>query len=120
MRINHRNDGISYEHPVHFWLGVLVTTTGVVLQLPMYWMARHDHFHMYGMPVSTEMGIGMVLIGIGVALVFYAVFPKKIDRSPRLSKIRIGAMDDAKIRKAHVTLLLVLAAAITIDVMKPV
>ena len=97
-----------------------MTTTGVLMQLPMYWMARHDHFHMYGMPISVEMSVGMVMIVVGVVMVFFGVYPKQTQVSDKLSKIKIGALDDTKIRKSHVALLLVMAAAITIDVMKPV
>ncbi|WP_203909059.1 MFS transporter [Rhizocola hellebori] len=84
----------------------------------MYWTARHDHFHMVGMPLTWYMNVGMLLIGVGVALVVVAIIPKKTERAQRVSKIKIGSLDDTKISKAHVALLLVLAAAITIDVMK--
>jgi putative MFS transporter len=114
-----RKTGRSYEHPLGFWLGVLLTTTGVVLQLPMYLMAADDHYHLAGMPLTREMDVGMIMIGLGFAVAFRSVFPKKVVVKPELSRIRIAALDDAKFKPAHAALLLVMAAAITIDVMKP-
>lgn len=114
-----RKTGISFEHPLGFWLGVILTTVGVVLQLPMYFMAGEHHYHLMGMPMTLEMKIGMGMIIVGIALTFWALFPKKTVASPGLSRIRVGALDDTNLRPSHVALLLVMAAAITIDVMKP-
>jgi putative MFS transporter len=111
--------GRSYEHPLGFWLGVILTTGGVMLQLPMYFMAADDHYMLAGMPVTGEMNAGMLMIIVGFALTLWAVFPAKPAVKPELSKIRIAALDDARLKPAHVALLLVMAAAITIDVMKP-
>src|SRR5204863_4448540 len=77
-------------------------------------------YHLAGMPVTPEMAVGMVLLFVGVALTIYALFPRRTPAAaPRASAIRIAALDDAPIRPAHVGLLLTLAAAVTIDVMKP-
>ncbi|MFG1960036.1 MFS transporter [Nonomuraea sp. NPDC049028] len=109
----------SYEHPLAFWSGVTITTVGVLLQLPSYFMAHDMHYHLAGMPVTTEMAVGMVLLFIGVGITTYSLFPKSRDSRPELSKVSITPLDDAPIRPAHIGLLLVMAAAITIDVMKP-
>lgn len=114
-----RKTGRSFEHPLGFWLGVILTTTGVLLQLPMYFMAAGDHYHLAGMPLTSEMNIGMLMIVLGFAVALWSVFPTKPTANPELSRIRIAALDDAKLKPAHVALLLVMAAAITIDVMKP-
>ncbi|MFL6110435.1 MAG: MFS transporter [Catenulispora sp.] len=112
-----RADGVSYEHPVGFWAGILTTTTGVVLQLPMYWMARDMHFHLAGMAMTWYMELGMVLLFVGVGLTVWSLYPRRVpDRA--FSRIMVRALDDTPISRAHVALLLVLAAAITIDVMK--
>jgi putative MFS transporter len=113
-------DGVSYEHPWAFWLGVVSTTVGVLLQLPMYYMARHDHYHLAGMPITTEMAVGMVLLVFGVACTAYGLFPRSAGAPLLKSQVSIAPLDDAPIRRSHVALLLVMAAAITIDVMKPV
>jgi MFS transporter, putative metabolite:H+ symporter len=52
-----------------FWFGSAIVATGVVLHLPMFWMARNSGFIMAGMPMDAAMLLGMALIvgGIGVA-----------------------------------------------------
>ena len=115
-----RLNGASYEHPVAFWVGVGLTTVGVLLQLPMFYSARTMNYHLAGMPMTDEMVIGMALIVAGVGCTFYGLFPQKQRTDIQLSKIGIGPLDDAPIRPAHIALLFVTAAAITIDVMKPV
>ncbi|WP_433514365.1 MFS transporter [Nonomuraea sp. CA-143628] len=109
----------SYEHPLAFWSGVTITTVGVLLQLPSYFMAHDMRYHLAGMPVTTEMAVGMVLLFIGVGITTYSLFPKSRGSRPELSQVSITPLDDAPIRPAHIGLLLVMAAAITIDVMKP-
>ncbi|MGP4101352.1 MFS transporter [Nonomuraea sp. KM90] len=109
----------SHGHTPAFWSGVTITTVGVLLQLPSYFMARDMHYHMAGMPVTTEMAIGMILLFVGVGVTAYSLFPRSGGRRPELSRVSIAPLDDARIRPAHVGLLLVMAAAITIDVMKP-
>lgn len=113
-----RANGISYEHPLLFWLGILATTVGVAMQLPMFFMARDMHYVLAGMAVTPMMSIGMGLMFVGLCVTAYSLVPPR--RSTVLpSNIRIGALDDAPIRPAHIGLVLVLAIAITIDVMKP-
>lgn len=114
-----QKSGVSFEHPLGFWLGITLTTVGVLLQLPMYFMARDMHYHLAGMPVTIEMNIGMVMMVVGVALTIWSLFPRKTLARPELSKIKVGALDDTKLRPAHIALLLVMAAAVTIDVIKP-
>src|ERR1700685_2069887 len=36
-----------------FWLGSAVVSIGVVLHLPMFWMARHSGFILAGMPMDA-------------------------------------------------------------------
>lgn len=114
-----RRTGRTYEHPVGFWIGVILTTTGVLLQVPMYLMASDDHYMLAGMPLNTEMKIGLVVIALGIGVTVWALFPKKPVHSPELGKIKIGALDDTPLKPAHFALLFVMAVAITIDVMKP-
>ncbi len=111
-------NGISFERPIAFWSGIMLVTAGVLLQLPMFYMARMRHYHLAGMAVTPEMSTGMVLMFAGVALTIYALFPARSSRG-RLSGIRVAALDEAPITPAHIGLLLALSAAITIDVMKP-
>jgi putative MFS transporter len=113
-----KQNGISFERPIVFWVGIVLVTSGVLLQLPMFYMARTRHYRLVGMPVTPEMLIGMVLMFVGVALTIYALFPARSSRGLP-SNIRVAALDDGPIKRAHIGLLLALAVAITIDVMKP-
>jgi MFS transporter, putative metabolite:H+ symporter len=114
-----RLNGSSYEHPVAFWLGVTLTAAGVILQLPMFYMARGMHYHVAYMPVTNVMlaGMGMMFLGLGVTT--YSLFPRSRRSRPELSTISITPLDDVRLKPAHIALLLVMAIAITIDGMKP-
>lgn len=110
----------DFEHPAAFWLGVLACTAGVVLHLPMYFSAHHMNYVMSGMQPDAAMITGMVLIAVGLGAVVYGVLPPRgaqIRNSAR--SIRVTAIDESPIRGQHIALLVVLAIAITIDVMKP-
>jgi MFS transporter, putative metabolite:H+ symporter len=112
--------GITYHHPGAFWIGIAAVTAGVVLHLPMYIGSADMGYQLAGEQVDTPMLIGMLLILGGLAATFYGLFPRLSEVSRGfVSRVRVKALDDAPIRPAHVGLLLVMAAAITIDVMKP-
>ncbi|MCC3314367.1 MFS transporter [Nocardia africana] len=101
-----------------FWLGLAATTGGVLLHVPMFRMARDMSYRMAGMPMDTAMICGMALIVAGLALTTYGLFPTRSVHH-RVVALRVRALDDAPITRVHVVLMLVMAAAITIDVMKP-
>jgi len=92
----------------------------VILHLPMYLGARDMGYELTGMAVDTPMKLGMVLILVGLAATVYGLVPAVSATPAAAARIRVRALDDAKLSRAHVGLLLVLAAAVTIDVMKPV
>jgi putative MFS transporter len=73
-----------------------------------------------GLNPDGLMWLGMMLTVVGLAATGYGLFPRlsQVSRG-YVSKIRVRALDDAPIKPAHVALLLVMAAAVTIDVMKP-
>jgi putative MFS transporter len=120
--------GIEYQHPAAFKFGVAAVTVGVIMHLPFYFSARHNaplpgvgRYHLAGTTPDAWMWFGMVLIFVGLAATAYGVFPRLSEVSRGyVSKIRVRALDDAPLKPAHVALLVVMAAAITIDVMKPV
>jgi putative MFS transporter len=115
-----RPGGITYHRPWAFWTGVILVTAGVILHLPMYIGSADTGFHMAGMPMDLAMQIGMLLILVGLAATLYGLVPRLADVSEGyVARLRVRALDDAKIRGTHIGLLLVMAAAITIDVMKP-
>jgi MFS transporter, putative metabolite:H+ symporter len=110
----------AFEHRGIYWAGVLAVVTGVVLHLPMYYQGRDIGFRLVGMPVDLAMIAGMLLIVVGLAATVWGVIPR--DHSDVLESdvhIRVRALDEVPINSAHVILMLVMAAAVTIDVMKP-
>ena len=112
----------GFSHPMSFWSGAAAVTVGVLLQLPMYFNARHQHFVLRGMPMDPEMLIGMVLMVVGLALVAYGLVvrsPSGSSGKPRGTSIDVRALDGARISTAHIRLMVVLAVAIAIDTLKP-
>jgi putative MFS transporter len=64
--------------------------------------------------------VGMVLIVAGLVATIWGLIPR--DHPHALASdvhIRVKALDEVPIRASHVALMLVMAAAVTIDVMKP-
>jgi len=111
---------ISFHHPTAFWSGAAAVTAGVLLMLPFYFSARKNHYHLAGKSIDGAMTVGMILALLGIAACAYGLFPRLSDVSKGyVSRIRVRALDDAPLRPAHVALLLVMAVAVTIDVMKP-
>jgi putative MFS transporter len=117
---NASQGGVIFHHAGAFWFGALATTAGVILHLPMYIGARDMGYRLVGMPVDTPMMIGMFLIIAGLLATLYGLYPASAGATAGLvSRIRVKALDEAPIRGTHVGLLLVMAIAVTIDVMKP-
>lgn len=111
---------IAFHHRWAFWAGVLAVTAGVLLHFPMYVGARSMRYRLDGMSPDPIMLLGMALILVGLAATTYGVLPARGSlRSGGVGRVRVRALDDARIGPAHVGLLLVMAAAVTIDVMKP-
>jgi putative MFS transporter len=112
--------GISFHHPGAFWFGAAAVTVGVILHLPMFFGAGDVNYQLRGEEIDATMWFGMALILVGLAATIYGLFPRLSEVSRGyVSRIRVRALDDAPIKATHVGLLLVMAAAITIDVMKP-
>lgn len=109
-----------FHHPVAFWSGIIAVTTGVILHLPMYLHSATMDYQMVGMPMDAAMISGMVLILIGLVLAVVGLIPRHDAVQPsQVQGIKVATMDSAPITRAHVALLAVMAAAVTIDVMKP-
>ena len=103
-----------------FILGVTAVTTGVLMHAPMFWMARHMHFELAGMPVGHDMILGMALIVGGVGLAAYGLLPRNVSGILSASQdIVVSPPEDAPLSKAHWTLMAVLVVALIIDIMKP-
>jgi len=100
-----------------FWLGSAAVTVGVLLHLPMFWMAREMGFMLAGMPMDTGMLWGMALIVGGICLAGYGLLPKIVEGAP--THEAIAPPEDAPLTRAHWILMVVLAVALIIDIMKP-
>lgn len=116
-------DGIAFHHPFAFWFGCLLVLGGVLAHIPMFMMGQHTHWQMVGMPMTTEMWLGMLAIPVGLALSMYGL-------TPRLDALRAGGQaardhrwfhvaDGVPLNRAHWVLVTVLAIALAVDVMKP-
>jgi MFS transporter, putative metabolite:H+ symporter len=99
-----------------FWFGSAIVGVGVVLHLPMFWMARNSGFIMAGMPMDPAMLLGMALIVGGIGVAGYGLLPK---RSVQIAQDLASPCEDAPLTAAHWKLMAVLALALIIDVMKP-
>jgi len=101
-----------------FWLGSLVVAAGVALHMPMFLMAREMGYMLAGMPMDNAMLAGMALIVVGTLLASYGLLPRV---APGRHDIvaTIAPPEDAPLTRAHWRLMLVLAVALIIDIMKP-
>lgn len=112
--------GVTFHHPLAFWFGVIAVTAGVAAHIPMYLMAKDNGYKLVGMTMDMPMIVGMAFIFIGMISSLYGLYPKaNTVNDAAVSKIRVSALDDAPLNLAHVGLLLAMALAVTIDVMKP-
>ena len=103
-----------------FALGVVAVTAGVLLHAPMYWMGRDMGFRLNGMPMGTDMIVGMVVIVAGIGIAAYGLLPRNISKQLAASQdIVVSPPEDAPLTLAHWSLMVVLTVALVIDIMKP-
>jgi MFS transporter, putative metabolite:H+ symporter len=116
-------DGIAFHHPLAFWTGCLVVAVGVFLHMPMYVMAAPMHYHLAGMAMDAPMSIGMGLIPCGVLLAAFGLMPHLAQLRQSLhgqaSHLHFRIADGVSLNREHWKLVIVLAIALTVDVMKP-
>jgi MFS transporter, putative metabolite:H+ symporter len=115
-----RLGGVTFHHAGAFWFGVVAVTAGVIAHIPMYLMGRNTGYRLVGMPMDMPMKIGMAAIIGGLIASLYGLYPRSAEATARTaSRIRISALDDAPISLTHVGLMLAMALAVIIDIMKP-
>jgi MFS transporter, putative metabolite:H+ symporter len=103
-----------------FVLGVIAVTAGVLLHLPMFLMGRHMGYRLAGMPIGSDMVVGMMAIVGGVGVAAYGLLPRDLGRQLSASQdIVVTPPEDAPLSAAHWRLMLVLVVALGIDIMKP-
>jgi putative MFS transporter len=100
-----------------FWFGSFIVSVGVALHLPMFWMARDSGFILAGMAMDFSMLLGMAMIVGGIAAAGYGLLPNR-DLQASVHEF-VAPPEDAPLTGAHWRLMLVLAVALVIDVMKP-
>ncbi|HEX4031777.1 MAG TPA: MFS transporter [Terracidiphilus sp.] len=106
----------SWGHAFAFWAGCAAVTVGVLLHVPMFLMGRATHYRLVGMPMGTGMLIGMGLIVAGFMATAYGLIPSRGGKSSTLDEI--APPEDAPLTRAHWMQIIILAAALIIDVMK--
>jgi putative MFS transporter len=112
--------GVSFYHPVAFWVGCLLITLGVLAHLPMFQHAASMGYHMAGMPMSRGMLIGMAMIPLGLLLAWYGLMPRlQLLRAGDHGDIHVHVADHAPLNRRHWTLIIALFLAVAVDVMKP-
>jgi MFS transporter, putative metabolite:H+ symporter len=100
-----------------FWCGSAIVSAGVLLHLPMLWMARSIHFRLAGMAMDPAMTLGMGLIVVGIVAAAYGLLPSR--RAASAEGSSIAPPEDAPLTRHHWELMGVLAIALVIDIMKP-
>lgn len=120
-RKNAVKSGISFEHPAGFWGGSIAISIGVLIHVKGYIESGDMNYVLSEMPRDATMIFGMLLIVAGIAGTVWGLVPSRdVNASQAAAHLKVRALDDAKINKSHVTMLLVMAFAVTIDVMKPI
>ncbi|MBN8923092.1 MAG: MFS transporter [Rhodanobacter sp. 68-29] len=112
-----------FHHPLAFWLGCVAVAAGVLLHMPMYLMAAPMHYQLAGMAMDLPMTVGMVLIPCGVLLAGYGLMPHLAQLRQSLHghdlHHHFHVADGVPLQREHWTLVIALALALAIDVMKP-
>jgi len=105
----------SRAHFWAFWGGCIAVTIGVLLHIPMFLMGRYTHYKLAGMAMGNGMLFGMFLIVGGFLATAYGLLPH---REHVITYEEIAPPENAPLTKAHWTQIIILAAALIIDVMK--
>jgi putative MFS transporter len=115
------SNGLSFHHPIAFWLGCVALTAGVLAHFPGFLASAHQHYHMAGMPMDDAMMIGMLLIPTGFLAATYGLMPRmsQMRRNLHGNPIQFHVADSAPLNREHWLLVVVLLVALAVDVMKP-
>jgi putative MFS transporter len=106
------------RHKLAFWFGVIYILAGVSCHFPDY-NALRGHLHITPLPLTNMMWFGMLLILVGITTSAYGLFPVNSNSKDAGAGYQLHAMDDAQLTLKHYGLVLVLAIALVVDVMKP-
>ena len=116
-----KSNGLSFHHPIAFWLGCIAITSGVLAHIPMFMHASHMGYRMAGMPMDMTMLIGMGMIPAGLLLAAYGLMPR-LNRMRQVSsggELHFHVADGVPLNREHWKLVAVLVIALAVDVLKP-
>lgn len=103
-----------------FWGGCTFILIGVLSHIPMFLCAAPMGFHMAGMPMSTTMLTGMMLIPVGLFFSGYGLVTDcSKEDSIKKHDIQLHIADDIPLNLEHCKLICALFVAVAVDVMKP-
>lgn len=100
-----------------FVVGTLGCVAGFLLHLQMFVDAAPMHYHMVGMSTGGDMFVGMTLLAGGLAMAFAGLViasPPRREATPA----NFVALDEAPLTRRHWLVLITLALAVVIDLMK--
>lgn len=114
-------NGLSFHHPVAFWIGCTALVAGVLAHFPGFIASAHQHYQMNGLPMDDTMMIGMVLIPVGFLLATFGLMPRigQLRRNLHGNALQFHVADGAPLNREHWLLVMVLLVALAVDVMKP-
>ncbi|TYT26162.1 MFS transporter [Luteimonas viscosa] len=113
-------NGLAFRHPLAFWFGCALLVGGVFAHAPMFMMGQHTHWQMVGMPMTTEMWLGMAAIPLGLALSTFGMLPRLPGAGVApAAQLHFHVADGVALNRAHLGLVAVLVVALAVDVMKP-
>lgn len=116
------SNGLSFHHPVAFWLGCVAIIVGVFAHMPMFVGSASQGYQMVGMPMDMAMMLGMALIPVGLLLAAYGLMPRLDQMRQNLhgtAPLHFHIADGVPLNREHWKLVIVLIVALTVDVMKP-
>jgi MFS transporter, putative metabolite:H+ symporter len=117
-----KSNGLSFHHPISFWLGCVAIVAGVLAHVPMFIHASLMDYRMVGMPMDPAMLAGMVVIPLGLLLAAYGLMPRLDLMRQNLHgghPLHFHIADGVPLNWEHWKLVMVLVVALTVDVMKP-
>ncbi|MEG8019524.1 MFS transporter [Sphingomonas sp. LR55] len=86
----------------------------------MFAMGQQMHYRLAGMPMTSSMVVGMVLIVGGLFVAAYGLLPRNLSaHRTSTADIVVAAPEDAQLGAAHFGLMAILVIALVVDVMKP-
>ncbi|MDQ9171802.1 MFS transporter [Oxalobacteraceae bacterium R-40] len=116
-----KSSGLSFHHPVAFWIGCAALVAGVLAHIPMFIHSSYMDYQMAGMPMDTNMLIGMVLIPVGLLFAAYGLMPRLSQLAKNMggAPLQFHVADSVPLNREHWKLVFVLIVALAVDVMKP-